>query len=264
MNNAEYHAHTAVSNSTLSRFLQSPRLTRVPLKRTPSLRWGTLVHTFLLEPKLVATDWAVMPEGLEKGKGAKDRKDQFALESQGKEVVKHEEYESLVAIRDAVFADEYAGALLADKQNQIEQSYFWKHEASGYKLRCRPDFYNPSTGTLGDLKTTPSVNPRKFAKAFFDLGYHRQSGMYGDGIEAISGTKPKQTVYIAIQGDEAPEIYVQCFAVPERVIETGRRHYAQALEKMRAIEDKFGPDYSLWPTKLCDGVLEIEQPAYVL
>ena len=120
MNNAEYHANPAVSNSTLSRFLQSPRLTRTPLKRTPSMRWGTLVHTFLLEPHMVATDWAVMPEGLDKGKGAKERKEQFAIESEGKEVVKHEEYESLVAIRDAVFADEFAGALLSDKGNIVE------------------------------------------------------------------------------------------------------------------------------------------------
>jgi exodeoxyribonuclease VIII len=262
MNNAEYHANPAVSNSTLSRFLQSPRLTRTPLKRTPSMRWGTLVHTFLLEPHLVATEWAVMPEGLDKGKGAKERKEQFAIESEGKEVVKHEEYESLVAIRDAVFADEFAGALLSDKGNIVEQSYFWKHEATGYDLRCRPDFIRPD-GILGDVKTSASVTPRKFNSSFFDLGYHRQSAMYGDGIEANLGTLPSQTVYVVISGDEAPEIFVQCFAVPAYVIETGRRHYNEGLQKMRAIEDKYGSDPARWPTKLTDGVIDIEQPAYV-
>lgn len=262
MNNKEYHAHIGVSNSTLSRFLQSPRLTRTPLKQTPSMRWGTLVHTFLLEPHTISTAWAVMPEGLDKGKGAKERKEQFALESEGKEVVKHEEYESLVAIRDAVYADEFAGALLSDKGNVIEQSYFWRHQPTGYELRCRPDFLRPD-GILGDLKTAASINPRKFNATFFDLGYHRQAAMYGDGIQANLGTPPSQTVYVVISGDEAPEIFVQCFAVPAHVIETGRRHYNEALEKMSRIEDKYGDDVTRWPTKLTDGVIDIEQPAYI-
>lgn len=264
MNNAEYHASPGVSNSMLSRFLQSPRLIRTPIKRTPSMRWGTLVHTFLLEPQLVAKEWAIMPDGLDKGKGAKERKEQFAQEAEGKEVVKHEEYESLVAIRDAVFADEVAGPLLADKANQIEQSHFWRESVTGYELRCRPDFYNPTSGLLGDLKTTASVNRRKFNASFFDLGYHRQSAMYSDGIQANTGLRPQNVVYIAIQGDEAPEIFVQCFAVPQAVVDTGRRHYLEALRLMSAIEDKHGDDHSLWPTKLCDGVIEIEQPGYVL
>ena len=262
MKNQAYHAHPAISNSRLSRFLQSPRLTRVPLKPTPSLRWGSLVHTFLLEPHLVATDWAVMPEGLDKGKGAKERKEQFALEAVGKEVVKHEEYESLVAIRDAVFADEYAGALLSEKGTRFEESFFWHDSASGFDLRCRPDFLRPD-GILGDLKTTASVNPRKFASSFFDFGYHRQSAMYGDGIAENTGAHPTQTVFIAIQGDEAPEIFVQCFAVPASVIETGRVHYRKGLEQMKMIRDKFGDDSSLWPTKLTDGIIDLEQPAYI-
>ena len=73
MNNKEYHASPAVSNSKLSRFLESPRLMNTPRKKTPSLRWGSLVHTIILEPQLVGTEWAVMPEGLDKGKGAKAR-----------------------------------------------------------------------------------------------------------------------------------------------------------------------------------------------
>ena len=262
MNNAEYHAHPAVSNSVLSRFLESPRLTRTPRKRTPSMRWGTLVHTFLLEPHLVDVEWAVMPEGLDKGKGSKERKEQFAIEAEGKEVVKHEEIESLKAIRDAVLADEFAGPLLTAKGNRFEDSYFWKHEATGFELRCRPDFMTAS-GILGDLKTTPSVKKHKFSKAFFDLGYHRQSGMYGDGIMEELGTRPSQTVYIAIQGDEPPEIFVQCFTIPAHIIEVGRRHYNEALAQMASIRDQHGEDPKRWPDKLCDGVIDIEMPGYI-
>jgi hypothetical protein len=32
---------------------------------------------------------------------------------------------------------------------------------------------------------------------------------------------------------------------------------------MSAIEDKYGDDPSRWPTKLTDGVIDIEQPAYI-
>lgn len=220
------------------------------------------MHTMLLEPHRCDAEWAVMPEGLTKGTGAKARKEEFELGAIGKEVLTSDEHISLLAIRDAVYADEYAGAFLGMKGNKIEESFFWKDAGTGYEMRCRPDFLT-SNGILGDVKTTASIKAHKFTKSFFDYGYHRQSAIYGDGILDNLGKAPEQTIYIAIQGDEAPEILVQCFAVPAHVIATGRSHYRQALTQMRTIEDNYGADTSKWPRRLCDDILTIEQPAYI-
>ena len=96
MNNKEYHASPAVSNSKLSRFLESPRLMNTPRKKTPSLRWGSLVHTIILEPQLIDGEWAVMPEGLDKGKGA------ISLEGKMVELLHAEMAKRTLALADAI------------------------------------------------------------------------------------------------------------------------------------------------------------------
>lgn len=262
MNIQEYHASPAVSNSVISRFLESPHLTHVPRKPTDALRWGNLVHTIVLEPHRCKTEWAVMPEGLHKGEGAKARAKEFHAANAGKEILKADEHASLLAIRDAVFADEMAGELLRMKGNRIEESFFWTHPKTGIKLRSRPDVITRE-GWFLDVKTTASIKKHKFNKAFFEYGYHRQTAMVSDALMANEGFRPAQSVFIAVKGDEAPEIFVQCFAVPSHVIETGIRHRDEALDQMSALTAKFGADSSKWPKRLCDDIIEIEQPAYI-
>lgn len=262
MNIKDYHAHPAVSNSVISRFLESPHLTHVPRPPTPSLRWGNLVHTLVLEPHRCETEWAVMPEGLNKGKGAKERSEQFAAENAGKEIVKHDEHQSLLAIRDAIFADDIAGDLLRLPGNRIEESFIWDHEQTGIQLRSRPDVITRE-GWYIDVKTTASIKKHKFQNSFFEYGYHRQTAMVSDAMMALEGFRPKQSIFIAVQGDEAPEIFVQSFAVPQAIIDTGRRHRDAALDQMSALIARFGKDSSKWPKRLCPDIIELEQPGYI-
>lgn len=262
MNIQEYHAHPAVSNSVISRFLESPHLTRVPRKPTAALRWGNLVHTMVLEPHRCETEWAIMPEGLHKGEGAKARAKEFHAANIGKEILKAEEHDSLLAIRDAIYADNIAGELLRMKGNRIEESFLWTHEKTGIQLRSRPDVITRE-GWFIDVKTTASIKKHKFNKAFFEYGYHRQTAMVSDALMANEGFRPSQSVFIAVQGDEAPEIFVRCFVVPANVLDTGIRHRDEALGQMAAIAAEFGPDSSKWPKHLGDDIIEIEQPAYI-
>ena len=256
MNNAEYHASPAVSNSKLSRFLESPRLMNTPRKKTPSLRWGSLVHTIILEPQLVGADWAVMPEGLDKGKGAKAREEEFLLANEGKEIVSHDEYLQLTAIRSAVQEDDEASSLLYG-EGVNESSYFWTDEATGIQMRCRADRYRDD-GLLVDIKTTASVEHYAFRRSVWDFGYDRQSAIYTDGIEAVTKRRPRGFAFIAIEGKDAPEIFVQVFVMTEADIETGRRRYRKGLELMKQYHDQFGADPVAWPKKTGPGVIEID------
>ncbi len=256
MNNKEYHASPAVSNSKLSRFLESPRLMNTPRKKTPSLRWGSLVHTIILEPQLVGDEWAVMPEGLDKGKGAKAREEEFEMASLGKEIVSHDEYVQLCNIAKAVQEDTEAASLLAGA-GVNESSYFWTDEATGIPMRCRPDRYRED-GLLVDIKTTASVEHYAFRRSVWDFGYDRQSAIYQDGIEAVTQRKPIGFAFIAIEGKEAPEIFVQVFVMTEADIETGRRRYRKGLDLMKSYHDQFGLDPAAWPTKTGAGVIEVD------
>lgn len=256
MNNAEYHASPAVSNSKLSRFLESPRLMNTPRKKTPSLRWGSLVHTIILEPQLIGDEWAVMPEGLDKGKGAKAREEEFLLANEGKEIVSHDEFTQLSAIAEAVQQDDEAAALLAG-EGVNESSYFWKDSVTGIDMRCRPDRYRDD-GLLVDVKTTPSVEHYAFRRSVWDFGYDRQSALYIDGIEAVTKRRPRGFAFIAIEGKDAPEIFVQVFVMTEADIEIGRKRYRAGLDLMDCYIKTHGADPIAWPKKTGPGVIEVD------
>ena len=256
MNNKEYHASPAVSNSKLSRFLESPRLMNTPRKKTPSLRWGSLVHTIILEPQLIGDEWAVMPEGLDKGKGAKAREEEFLIANEGKEIVSHDEFTQLSAIAAAVQNDDEAAALLSG-EGVNESSYFWQDSVTGIPMRCRPDRYRDD-GLLVDVKTTPSVEHYAFRRSVWDFGYDRQSALYTDGIEAMTGRRPRGFAFIAIEGKDAPEIFVQVFVMTEADIEIGRKRYRKALDLMDQYNKTFGPYPEKWPHKTGPGVIEVD------
>ena len=256
MNNKEYHASPAVSNSKLSRFLESPRLMNTPRKKTPSLRWGSLVHTIILEPQLVGDEWAVMPEGLDKGKGAKAREEEFLLANEGKEIVSHDEFTQLSAIAEAVQQDDEAAALLAG-EGVNESSYFWKDPITGIDMRCRPDRYRDD-GLLVDVKTTTSVEHYAYRRAVWEYGYDRQSAIYIDGIEAVTSRRPRGFAFIAIEGKDAPEIFVQVFVMTEADIEIGRKRYRAGLDLMDRYIKTHGADPIAWPKKTGAGVIEVD------
>jgi len=256
MNNKEYHASPAVSNSKLSRFLESPRLMNTPRKKTPSLRWGSLVHTIILEPQLVGTEWAVMPEGLDKGKGAKAREEEFEMASIGKEIVSHDEYVQLCNIAKAVQEDTEASALLSG-EGVNEASFFWTDPITGIEMRCRPDRYRED-GLIVDAKTTPSIEHFAFRRSCWEFGYDRQSALYTDGIEIATGKKPTGFAFIAIEGKEAPEIFVQVFVMTEADIEIGRRRYRKGLDLMAEYQTTLGADPQAWPHKTGPGVIEVD------
>lgn len=256
MNNAEYHASPAVSNSKLSRFIESPRLMNTPRKKTPSLRWGSLVHTIILEPQLINGDWAIMPEGLDKGKGAKAREEEFLLANEGKEIVAYDEYVQLCNIAKAVQEDAEASALLSG-EGVNEASFFWTDPITGIEMRCRPDRLRDD-GLIVDAKTTPSIEHFAFRRSCWEFGYDRQSGMYTDGVEIATGRKPTGFAFIAIEGKEAPEIFVQVFVMTEADINTGRVRYRKALDLMKSYRDQFGTDPQAWPKKTSPGVIEVD------
>jgi len=256
MNNAEYHASPGVSNSKLSRFIESPRLMNTPRKKTPALRWGSLVHTIILEPHLVNGEWAVMPDGLDKGKGAKAREEEFLLANEGKEIVSHDEFLQLNAIRSAVQEDDEASALLFG-EGVNESSYFWKDAETGIDMRCRADRFRDD-GLLVDIKTTASVEHYAFRRSVWDYGYDRQSALYIDGIEAMTGRRPRGFAFIAIEGKDAPEIFVQVFVMTEADIEIGRKRYRKALNLMKEYIDTHGADPIAWPKKTGPGVIEVD------
>ena len=261
--NAEYHGHSAISNSRLSRFVSSPRLLDVPMKPTAALRWGTLVHTALLEPDLFAQTVVAMPEGLDKGTGAKARVAEFEAANAGKEVIDSAEAASLQAVLKRVREDEFAMDLLG-APGRTEQSLFWTDAQTGIELRCRPDYWRDD-GIVVDVKTTADCSSYQFGKSALDFGYDRQAAIYWDGIEAVTGKAPTAFVFIAIEHTKTSgETYVQCHNVEAETLMRGRERYRKALADLKMCREKYGMESARYPHTLEASIRPLRVPYHFL
>jgi hypothetical protein len=108
------------------------------------------------------------------------------------------------------------------------------------------------------VKTTSSIEHYAFRRSVWDYGYDRQAALYIDGIEAVTKRKPRGFAFIAVEGKEWPEVFVQVFVMTEADIETGRRRYRKALDLMSAYQTTLGMDPQAWPKKTGPGVIEID------
>ncbi len=161
-----------------------------------------------------------------------------------------------------VFQHRVAGRLLS--RGQAEHSIYWHDDATGVRLRCRPDFL---TGGLGrticvDYKTATSASPRQFQRAVQDYGYHCQQAFYEDGLAEI-GLTDVGFVFV-VQSKTAPFTVSVCQIDP-RDVELGRRQNRAAIELFaRCTESGRWPGYdgihtvalAGWHTKQLEEQLE--------
>lgn len=126
-----------------------------------------------------------------------------------------------------VFQHRIAGRLLSS--GQAEHSIYWHDDATGVRLRCRPDFITAGRGRTicVDYKTSTSANPRQFQRAVTDYGYHMQQAFYEDGLAEL-GLVDVGFLFV-VQSKSAPYTVSVCSIDPE-IVELGRRQNRAAIE----------------------------------
>lgn len=197
MPNAEYHASPAISKSGLDKIEKSPaHYFYAEPEKTKALIIGSAFHDLVLLPEVFKKNYIVKPEGLNLStKEGKSWKAQ--AESEGKEILSHEDFQHINAMKESVFAHHAASKLLASGKPEV--SIFWEDEI-GVDCRCRPDFINDNH-IIVDLKTTTDASPEGFAKSVANFRYHVQDAYYSYGFKQAFGYPPKGFVFIAVEKD---------------------------------------------------------------
>lgn len=236
MSNADYHAQTPISKSGLDLIRRCPAIYKYrrenPLFPTDAMRMGTLVHTAILEPHLLA-DLMVAPKIDRRSAAGKAEWEAFKIVSEGKELVTDDELSKLTAIRDAVHA--HPAAIRAIRMiAEVETSIFWTDPATGIECRCRPDAIL-SNGLIVDVKTTRGASADSFAKSIAQYRYHVQAAFYSDGYEAAYGQKPKGFMFIAVETEEP--YLTACYVASEQMTSRGRADYQADLVTYRQCLD---------------------------
>jgi exodeoxyribonuclease VIII len=234
LSNEEYHALPSISKSGLDLIRRAPALYDYrrthPRQQTPAFRWGTLVHTAILEPETVAERTVVAPEIDRRTKAGKEEWANFQAIAAGKEIVSEDEQIALDEICIAVRKHPGASRAL-DMIREVESSIFWMDHETGIDCRCRPDAIL-TNGLILDVKTTVDASPDSFARSLANYRYHVQAAFYSDGYQAAFGEKPKGFAFLAIEKE--PPYLCALYVLDATSLLRGRADYQADLRTYQA------------------------------
>ncbi|MBK8772278.1 MAG: PD-(D/E)XK nuclease-like domain-containing protein [Rhizobiales bacterium] len=162
---------------------------------TPALAFSRAIHAMVFEPELFNSEIAIWGGERRQGKAWTDFKDANI----GKTIFSSAEIDEAMAIARAVRAHPLVVPYMQDTGAEYECSLIWTDVNSGLQCKARPDWIVPSTRTLIDLKTTISIDGRRFGASVARYMYHCQMAHYAAGIHSGSGWMPQSILLVAVE-----------------------------------------------------------------
>lgn len=222
----EYAALPGVNWSTLKDMAKSPLHYRhrvsEPREDTPRMGMGRAVHTAVLEPDRFVLEYAVWSGPRRAGKDY----EAFVAANPGRTILRADEYERCLTMRDAVRGNRDARKLL--RRGQPEVVLKWVDPWTRLRCKARLDWLD--RGALTDLKTTASIDALDFGRLAGRMLYHGQLAFYRGGLDATE--HPKTPVRIlAVEADPPHDVGV--FVLPGDVLDAGFDLVDELLRKVR-------------------------------
>jgi hypothetical protein len=235
MDNADYHAHPAVSKSHLDLIARSPLHywaryvdpARVAPEPTPQMRLGTALHTHVLELSRWDQEIAVAPGDINRRtKEGKEQWAAFEASAAGKTVITADDAETVMAMGRSIMRHPGA-AMLLGLAGKAETTHMWTDATYGIECKCRPDWLTDDGSIMVDLKTTRDASPRGFMRSIADYRYHVQAAWYLNGVEQATGKRPDQFIFICVESTAPYAVAV--YAADEVMTDRG---YEQAMKDL--------------------------------
>jgi len=205
-----------------------------PEESKAHLAFGLATHIAVLEPKRFDEEVLVVPKVDKRTKAGKAEWAAFEQRSQGRMLVKADEYDALSAIkRNCLNHPTVTEILHSEGANEI--SLLWKDPELGVLCKGRLDRIAALGGTQAivvDLKTIgrPAAS-RTCERVSYDFGYHVQAAMYLHGLSVLRPVAEGGDAYefFWIFAESAPPNLVRLFRADENVIADGYAKYRDYL-----------------------------------
>jgi hypothetical protein len=252
----EYHAHPALSNS-LAKLMLPPNCPAMypyrrahPEETSDVFDFGRAAHAMVLG---VGAPVRVLPFDDRRTNAYKAAAEEARAE--GATPILAKQGERLTAMVGALADHPIAGPLLKRTDFRHELSVFWQDVAFDVHRRARLDLY-PDTplaaAIVVDYKTAESAEPRAFARKAATYGYHLQDAYYSDAVEAVTGERPR---FVFVVQEKEPPYLVSVVQLDENARDLGRRRVAEALELFAWCQER-----DEWPG--FDGVEVVDLPPW--
>lgn len=211
---------------------------------TPAMRLGTIVHGLVL-----GGGKTVVYDGERRGKAWQE----FQAAHAGREIVTAAEVARAVPIADAVGMDPVAGPMLHAQDAQVETTLTWTMD--GLSCQGTPDYFDPSTGILFDLKTCSDASPRTFARHAWSYSYHAQLAWYANAM-TLAGHTVRECLLVAVETSGPYGVSVH--RLSPRMLAEGHRQWHAWWEQLRVC---LAADQ--WPG-YAESVCELDVPAWIV
>jgi hypothetical protein len=238
MDNAHYHAHPAVSKSHLDLIARSPLHywaryldpNRVTPEPSPQMRLGTALHTHVLELSRWDQEIAVAPSDINRRtKEGKEQWAAFEADAKRKTVITADDAEVVMAMGRSIMRHPGA-AMLLGLPGKAETTHMWTDATYGLECKCRPDWLTDDGSIMVDLKTTRDASPRGFRQSIASFRYWVQAGWYMHGVQAATGKRPDQFIFICVESTAPYAVAV--YAADAEMIERGHDQAMRDLAKL--------------------------------
>lgn len=229
--NTEYHAADGISKSDLDLIHKSPAHYKAARHEdTPALRFGTAIHTLVLEPDRFGSEYAVI-NGDRRLKATKEAIKE--AEAAGKTVLTQDEFDALIGMDLAVLKNPICKELL--RGSLKEHSVFAKLD--GVHVKCRPDGWNVGKGVLFDLKSTEDASPEGFARTVAKYRYHVQDAFYRHVVASATNCDANDLSFIFIAVEKKPPFAVALYQLDELAALQGWVDAREDLRRYKAAKD---------------------------
>lgn len=239
-NSAYHNLESHISSHGLMDLLDSPahyRARRLNRKQTPAMRFGSIVHSAVLEPHDFLSRAAIQPDfGSTRTKDGKEKLTAWKAEQEAKNaiILDQEEFDTIAGMLGAITNHPLASQLFKD--GHAERSGFWVCPRFGVRCRFRTDYIRTAKTSIFDYKTAEKASFSAFqgsaARYFYDL----QAAFYCEGASQIEGVLYENFVFV-VQEKEPPYAIAVYVADPyfliqgKKLMEKGMRIYKECVEK---------------------------------
>ncbi len=207
-----------------------------PTPPTPALRLGDATHVAVLQPDLFPARYVVAPDMDRRTKAGKAAWAEFEAENPLAEILKADEYQQCLRMRDAVWSNPTAKALL---EGNAEISAVWNDPTTGIRCKGRFDDHSKAFGAIVDLKTTKDASRTAFTKAIYNFGYYIQAAMYLIGAKALD---LDADLFAIIAVEKEPPYCVAVYQIEDEALKAGRDELKPLIERYAECQAS-----GLWP-----------------
>ena len=251
-----YHAIEAISASGAKKILQSPahyRLARdTKVEPTGAMRFGTAVHTLVLEPQR-ASEIVEIPDFNRRTNAGREALAEWSAANADRQAFVHEEYERLIATAEAVRQHPAASELFTDGKQEV--SLLWTDSA--YRVSCKSRFdWLRDDGVIIDLKTCQDASPDAVSRTIANYLYNVQAAFYWCAHEALLDRSPEFFAFVFVE--TSPPHAVACYALQAEALRAGMRQVEVALRRYKECIDA-----GVWPG-YSDQIQPISVPRWAL